>query len=328
LLGVSAVTRQLAVLLIGVAGCIGGDHDMEISFHVVDHLGKPVPDAAARCSLGCSDLESSCVRGDVEPLGGGDYRCTVTDNGENDLELAAAVGTAFGALELVGKPQTVPEVMVWAPSLTFEELDDRLQVSWDPPPPRPASATARVVLSTLGDDFVVDSPASEMSWSRAFFEDFDAELGVVAEEETGSASWYQNTPRVPVPHTPLVPVSRGAACGAYDATAGVFDYPAGTCPLTDGSRAAIACGTPPRPCAFASGIVDLGAETVIDRIFVRGEEWGGTFPDGVEVSTDGVTFTEMATTDPLPQPTSMRYIRFADLGVTEISAFAPLSEGP
>jgi len=334
-----AMRWQLLVVAALAVGCDPGEpdtRDIEIRFRVTDAAGTPLSDVRPRCLADADsdqgDLTSPLV-GTVAPIGGGDYLCSISGYAGGTVDLAVTDGAWFADRAVWPSDPSVPILVTWTPALTIEEVGDEIQVSWDVPPPHSSGWYATLEIGTnIGVDFDVGPDGYGASLPLAYFEDFaDPTISVYAHQTHSANSLYaeQGTEEdIPVPHTPVVPASRGAACEVTELTSSthgtevaVVSHTAGDCPLTDGSREDAACtSTTSSDCEVVLATIDLGAELDVGWIIAR-NHYEST-DDTIATSLDGVTYTDVEHADPSPTPVRARYVRVrSESALREISVF-------
>jgi hypothetical protein len=319
---------QLLVIATLAAGCLDSDHDIEVVFRVVDTTGAPRPEATTTCGGDCEDDGSGCfLRGTVAELDDGDRLCTVAA-AATQVWIEASIGPAH--VDIYVAPRSSDRtVVLWAPTVTAEEIGDDLVIAWTPSPQTPDSGEGAQIIARVYpsiDETWLPLDATSLTLAREDFEDFDARISFQVDQRIGLTLHEQWISSIDLAHTPVLPASRGAACtlmyreGPGPAVSTVT-FDAGTCPLTDGVTEEFECEG---VCSDFVGIVDLGTEQLVRRVVVRGAS------GPIAVSTDGVAFTEVgAPGDELSPPVSARYVRargeptVGEPTLHEISVFTP-----
>lgn len=335
------MTRRIAQLLVvpGLAGCIGGsDPDTVVTFRVIDHLGAALPAAVISCSYHerVGDDAIQVVDGVVANLGTSvDYTCTVPAEAERVISLEAETADAFAERWLDSTLSDVPDLVVWRPAVTAELVGDQVAVSWgpSPAPPEPGWTPRMTMIGPAmfgGRD--LDPSATSYTFLLEDLEDGDRTLGLSAgfAQPSSPAIESLHIARFEAPPAaPIVPRSRDAACQLvhrFESEYGdgyldeLVDFPAGSCPLVDGSLVWVSCYEVGAPCDVVEGTIDLGAVVPVRRVRIHGEtEWDD---HTISISEDGVSFTALDAYDPLPAPASARYVRVStEDDLFEISVF-------
>jgi hypothetical protein len=276
------------------------------------------------------------VEGAVADLGTGiDFTCTVPADTGGDAWLEAEIASARAALQLGLSVTDVRDVVVWRPEITAALTGDAVAVTWAPLPAA-TDPTWAPRLSMIGPELFdsrdLDPSATSYTFLLEDLEDSGRELGVSAgfvhPERAGIYSlhiaWFDAPPAAPI-----VPRSRGAACRLVNRFESEYgdgyldepvDYPAGGCPLVDGSLVWVSCDEAVATCDVVEGTIDLGAVVPVRRVRVHGEtEWD---EHTISTSEDGITYTTLDAYDPLPAPALARYVRInTEDSLFEISVF-------
>jgi hypothetical protein len=330
--------RISQVLVLSVlAGCTGSSASETVAtFRVVDHLGEAVPGAEVTCAGIDLDVEGfDEVEGVVTALGTGvDFNCTIPVAAE-DVWIFEAVAEPASA-ELIFEPTVTAlrDVVLWRPSVATELVGENVVVSWEPvlDRPDPAWTTSRGISG--GGAFGganLSSDATSYTFPLEDLEDGSRRLTLVTtflhEEVPATQSRHIFGFDVP-PAPPVVPESRGASCQLlerHDADNSdgfvdeLVDYPAGSCPLTDGVYDVFVQCSPISTCSVVEGTIDLGEVVPVRRIRVHAASFSED--NVVSASEDGVTYTELDAYDPLLSAAQARYVRIRSYDFLEISVF-------
>jgi hypothetical protein len=263
----------LVALALAQTGCSDGYRGT-----LVDQDGQGLANWRWEVSVFCThavygDRESYLERDDFSDEGETGIDGSFAFSVPSDVCESASVVATFTPVPFDGRSVsvTIPrhsvflsEVPVWSPEITATDGAGDTTIRWTEVPADEATYSLMSTWLALFPEI----EATEVTVDRRLLQDWPFPLSLTARASSSELSFRWTGGSVSL-QGDQVPLSRGAACSALGPAGERVDFPAGACPVTDGSLEgglyAVDLGW-----EVSEIIVDLGATTALDAITING----------------------------------------------------------